>query len=318
LAGEFSGQRKGLPLLAALHGFAVIAIVTAVGVIAGHRGVLGDDATAVLNRTAFHIGVPALLLIGLADAEPSQVFSLTLLALAIASLTAYGISFLISAVALRRPRAEATIGAMLASYANAGYLGIPLSSYVFGSTTEVSSLIVFQVLVLVPISVAILGSESSKHQSARRRVAGLMSNPIIASSGIGLLLSATDVPIPQVIRDALDLLAALAVPTVLLAFGISLSAWTRVHRTSPDPIVAVLLKTVLMPVMAYGVARWGLGVTPPQLMVVSVLAALPAAQNINTYAAVYRCGEATARQATLVSTVMSVPLILVIVSFAGT
>jgi predicted permease len=305
-------------LLAALHGFAVIAVVIAVGVIAGRRGVLGDDARGVLNRTAFYIGVPALLLIGLADAEPSQVFSLTLLALAIASLTAYSISFLISAVAIGRPRAEATIGAMLASYTNAGYLGIPLSSYVFGSTTEVSSLIVFQVLVLVPISVAILDSESSRHQSVRRRVAGLMTNPIIASSGIGLVLSATDVPIPHAIRDALDLLAALAVPTVLLAFGVSLSARARVHRASrADIVVPVLLKTVLMPVVAFGVARWGLGVNPHQLMVVSVLAALPAAQNINTYAAVYRCGEATAREATLLSTVMSIPVILVIVALAG-
>jgi malonate transporter and related proteins len=305
-------------LLAALQGFAVIATVTAVGVIAGCRGVLGDDAKVVLNRTAFHIGVPALVLISLADAEPSQVFSLTLLALTVAALTSYGISFLVSTVAMGRTRQEATIGAMLASYSNAGYLGIPLSSYVFGSTTAVSSLIVFQVLVLVPISMAILDSQSSQHCSAKRRVAGLVANPIIASSGVGLLLSLTEVALPQVIRDSLELLAALAVPTVLLAFGISLSARASGPRTGRgNLVVAVLLKTVLMPALAYALARWVLGVNPHQLMIVSVLAALPAAQNINTYAELYRCGEATARDATLLSTVVSIPVILAIVSLAG-
>ncbi len=102
-------------MLAVLHAFALIAVVMAVGIITGRCGVLGENARTVLNRTAFHIGVPALLLISLADAHPAQVFS-----------------------------------RMLASSVNAGNLGIPLSAYVLGSTTEVASLILFQAVNAVP------------------------------------------------------------------------------------------------------------------------------------------------------------------------
>ena len=45
----------------------------------------------------------------------------------------------------------------------------------------------------------------------------------------------------------------------------------------------------------------------------TVLAALPSAQNINTYAAVYRRNESLARDATLISTAASVPIIVSIV-----
>jgi len=49
-----------------------------------------------------------------------------------------------------------------------------------------------------------------------------------------------------------------------------------------------------------------LGATPEQTLLVTVLAALPAAQNINTYAAVYRRNESPAREATLTATLVSV------------
>jgi malonate transporter and related proteins len=305
-------------LLAVLEAFTVIITVIAAGVVVGRRGVLGENAKMVLNRTAFHIGVPALLLISLADAEPKQVFSLALLVSAIAALALYAAYFLIATV-IRKPRGEAAIGAMLSSYVNAGNLGIPLSAYVLGSTTEVSSLMLFQILVLVPISVGILDSEQSQHLSVGRRVVRLVANPIIAASAVGLALALTDVAIPKVVRDPLELLAALAVPTVLLAFGIALADRKAdtgsTHRGELALVVA--LKTVVMPAVAYAVARWGFGVEGHQLMIVTMLAALPSAQNINTYGALYQRGETLARDATLVSTIASVPAIMVVVYLTG-
>lgn len=304
-------------MLAVLQAFAVIAVVIVVGIIVGRRDVLGENARMVLNRTAFHIGVPALLLLSLADAEPGQVFSLMLLVSAIASLVVYALYFLIARV-MRRPRGETVVGSMLASYVNAGNLGIPVSAYVLGSTTEVSAIILFQILVLVPISLGFLDAESSRHQSMGRRLLSLFTNPVIAASAIGLVLGMADVPIPQAVRDPLELLAALAVPTVLLAFGISLSARSRGdgHAHHGELVLAVSFKTLLMPAIAYGVA-WAFGATHHQLEIVTVLAALPSAQNINTYAALYQRGETLARDVTLISTIVSVPVIVAVVALTG-
>jgi len=306
-------------LLAVLQAFTVIATVIAVGVVVGRTGVLGANARTILNRTAFHIGVPALLLITLADAAPQQVFSLTLLVSSIAALVVFGLYFLISAAVLRRPRGEATIGAAASSYINAGNLGLPLSTYVLGSTTEVSSIILFQVVVMAPICFAILDSERSEHRSAWRRVLSLVTNPIIAASAVGLVLAGTGIELPRVLHDPLELLSALAIPTVLLAFGISLSAGgVRVPRSGRAEVaLAIVFKVVLMPAVAYCVARWGFGADHHQLLVVTVLAALPSAQNLNAYAAVYRRGEALARDATLISTLVSFPVIALVVALTA-
>ncbi|MFN3002759.1 AEC family transporter [Mycolicibacterium wolinskyi] len=301
-------------MLAVLQAFAVIAIVIVVGIIVGRYDVLGENARMVLNRAAFHIGVPALMLIGLADAQLSQVFSLLLLASAVAAMAVYVLYFGIAKL-MRRPRGETVIGSMLASYVNAGNLGIPVSAYVLGSTTEVSAIILFQILVLAPISLGLLDAENSRHKPVAKRVLSLFTNPIIAASAVGLILAETDVDLPQVLRDPLELLAALAVPTVLLAFGISLSARTRGdgHPHRGELALAIAFKILLMPAVAYGVA-WALGADHHQLEIATVLAALPSAQNINTYAALYKRGETLARDATLISTILAVPVIVAVVA----
>ena len=48
-----------------------------------------------------------------------------------------------------------------------------------------------------------------------------------------------------------------------------------------------------------------------------MLAALPAAQNLNTYAAVFGRGEKLARDATLITTLVSVPVIAAITYLLG-
>ncbi|MET0899213.1 MAG: AEC family transporter [Mycobacterium sp.] len=306
-------------MLAVLQAFAVIAVVIAVGAVVGRTGVLGDNARMVLNRVAFHVGVPALLLLSLAESTPSQVFSLTLLISVIATLSVFGLYFAIATVLRRKTRGDATIGAWASSVVNAGNLGIPLSAYVLGSTTEISAIIVFQSVLLVPMGIAIITSEGGDSRSTRDRLKDLVTNPIIAASAIGLTLAITDVELPTPIKDPLTFLADLAIPTVLLAFGIALSTQPArpARENRVDIVLSVFFKVALMPAVAYAVGRWGFGASHEQLAVVTVLAALPAAQNINTYAAVYQRGESLARDSTLISTAVSVPVMVLIAFLMG-
>jgi hypothetical protein len=298
-------------VLAVLEAFAVIAVIIAAGAVVGRTGVLGDNARMVLNRVAFHVGVPALLIITLSESTPAQVFSLPLLVSAVAALVMFGASFTFAVVLRRRGRADATIGAWAASWVNSGNLGIPLSAYVLGSTTEVSVLLVFQTVVLVPLGVAIITSEAQGGSSVRSQVREFVTNPIIVASAIGIGLALTGVTLPRAIHEPLDLLADLAIPTVLLAFGMALVTQTSrpTQESRLELAVAVVFKVLVMPALAYALARWVFGAPAEQVAVITVLAALPAAQNLNTYAAVFGRGETLARDVTLITTLASVPVI---------
>jgi malonate transporter and related proteins len=306
-------------VLAVLEAFAVIAVIIGVGAFVGRRNVLGDNARMVLNRVAFHVGVPALLLLSLADSTLSQVFSWPLLVSVVTTLIVFGGYFVIAVILRRRDRADATIGAWAASWVNAGNLGIPLSAYVLGSTTDVSALIVFQTVVLVPLGVAIINSSGRAGGSVAAQIKGLVTNPIIVASAIGTLLSATGITLPRAIHQPLELLADLAIPTVLLAFGIALVTQNgrEGKESRVDLWLAIVFKVLLMPALAYVLARWAFGLPPEQTAIATVLAALPAAQNLNTYASVFERGENLARQATLITTVASVPVIALLAYFLG-
>lgn len=306
-------------MLGVLEAFGVITVVIVIGAIVGRRGVLGENARTVLNRVAFHIGVPALLILNLSEATLDQIFSPSLVVSAIAALLAFGVCFLVMSVIRRRNRGESTIAAWTGSYVNAGNLGIPLAAYVFGSTTEISALIMFQVVVMAPIGIAVLNSDATPRRSPARQVLALVTNPIIAASAVGLLMAAFGWKFEGPLADPLEMLAALAIPTVLLAFGISLTTGTG--ETGPtnraDLAIVVAVKLVAMPLAAFAIAKWGFGADGEHVLLTTVLAALPSAQNINTYAAVYGRSESLTRDATLVSTLASVPVILAIVAVLG-
>jgi predicted permease len=73
-----------------------------------------------------------------------------------------------------------------------------------------------------------------------------------------------------------------------------------------------VLKLVVQPATAYVVARFALGLGDTGLFAVTVLAALPTAQNIFVHAARYGRGVVLARDSIFVTTVLSVPVIVVV------
>lgn len=302
-------------MLAVLEAFAVIGAIIAVGAIVGRTGVLGANARMVLNRVAFHIGVPALMLLNLSESSLSHIFSHGLLISVLTSLGAFAACFVILTVLRRRSSGDSVIASWAASYVNAGNLGIPLSAYVFGGTTEISAIILFQVIVMAPIGIAILNSSTTPRASPARQILALISNPIIAASVVGLVMAALGIQLGGVVADPVRMLADLAIPTVLIAFGIALTGGSAEQAGTDrgDLLIVVVIKSLLMPASAFILARWGFNAPPEEVLLVTVLAALPGAQNINAYAAVYGRNESLARQATLITTAASAPVIVAIV-----
>jgi malonate transporter and related proteins len=121
------------------------------------------------------------------------------------------------------------------------------------------------------------------------------------------------------VRQPVSLLAALAVPAALLAFGMSLSGAARPATGEGGRHVwlAVALKTVAQPVLAYALGRWAVQLSGEHLLAVTLTSALPTAQNVFVYATAYDRGIALARDAVLVSTVLSVPVLVVVAVVLG-
>ena len=302
-----------------LTGFAVIAVVIGVGYAIGRGGHLGEHGREVLTKLAFHVASPALLFTTLARADLSTVFSNRLLVTALSTAAAAGV-FVAVGVVRGWGLGRTTIGALCSSYVNSGNLGIPIAVYVLGDASLVAPVLLFQLIAVTPIALTILdlSGEGGKGPLWRRLLAPL-TNPIAVGSLAGVAVSALGVRVPAPVMDPLTLIGNMSVPAVLLAFGISLCGSTMPGR-GPDRhpvLLSVALKSVGQPAVAWALAVGVFGLRGHQLLDVVVTSALPAAQNLYTYASRYRVAERLARDSILLSTVLSVPVLVVVAALLG-
>ncbi|WP_206690753.1 AEC family transporter [Quadrisphaera sp. INWT6] len=316
-----------------LEGFAVVGAVVLVGWVLGRRGTLGPDGQRVLARLVYAVGTPALLVRTLSTTDVAAVLGAPLLVTAAAALAAGGTSLVLSRLR-RHDVEEGVVAALSASYVNAVNLGLPIAVFVLGDGAIVAPALLFQLVVLAPVAVGVLdarrrdradradraaGGAARARAGARwsRTAVGLLRNPLLLGAAVGLALGVLQLPPPEPVASVLELLAGVAVPCALLAFGISLSAGPGPRWADPDAWTAVGLKLVLSPLVAWGVGGPLLGLTGDALLAVVLVAALPTAQNVLVYATRFGAAERLARDSVLLSTLLSVPALTAVVLVLG-
>ncbi len=304
-----------------LEGFAVIAVVVAVGFLLGRMNVLGADAQQVISRLVFSAGTPALLFVTLAEAELDSVISPALAVTAVSTtLIALGYAA-VARYVLKRKTGDTVIGALAASYVNAGNLGIPITVFVFGDAAYVAPVMLFQVVVMAPVAYAILDIDAHKASDpVWRRMVRPLHNPITVGSGLGMLVSGTGITVPDLIHQPIELVAGIAVPGALIAFGLSLSTGWRTTSPAPRADLALIsvLKLVVHPALTFALAFFIFQLSGTLLLAVTLFAALPTAQNVLIAAIRYNRGPGLARQGALITTALSIlPMVLIVALIPG-
>ncbi|MEU6073396.1 AEC family transporter [Micromonospora sp. NPDC047074] len=303
-----------------LTGFAVIGTVIAVGYGLGRGGVLGPEAATVLSRVAFFVATPALLFGTVARADVHAVISSALVVTVVSTTAVASVFVAVARLRWRRSVPEATIGALAASYVNAANIGIPVAVYVLGDAALVAPVLMLQLVVMAPIAFAVLElSTAGSRPSLGTVLLQPFTNPITIACALGLAASLAGWLPPEPLLRPIDLVAAMAVPATLIAYGISLHGAPAPGSgdTGRDVRLAVALKTVVQPTVAYLVARFVLGLPQSLVLACTVTAALPTAQNVFVYALRYGRGVVLARDAILLSTVAAVPVLIGVAVLAG-
>ncbi|GLY03823.1 MULTISPECIES: AEC family transporter [Actinoplanes] len=296
-------------MINALSGFALLAVIVLVGWALRRWGDLPDDTEATLGRLAFLVLAPCLLFQGVLDADLSLLLSTPLLVSTLAAIVCFAV---FAVIFHRRDPGTRIIGALAGGYTNANYIGLPIATYVLGDATLVVP-IVFVQLVIITVAMALLEFGTRHHVSWRRVLLLPLRNPIVVAVTLGAVVAATGLTLPAVVLDPVTTIGQACVPVVLIAFGMSLSG-RRVLAPGPErlpTIVAVLLKTLAMPVVAFLLA-WAFGLSREAVYTVTVLAALPCAQNLFVYAQQAGAAVILIRDAIFLSTLACLPVMVVI------
>ncbi|SFX12791.1 hypothetical protein SAMN02787144_1001584 [Streptomyces atratus] len=318
---------------ALLSAFAPIWMLTAIGYAVGRSGLLGGRAEAVLGRFVFHVAMPAALFTMVSGARLGSFANSSMVAFAAGTALVCGLGFLAAGRLFGRGTADRAIGSMASGYVNSANLGIPVAVQVLGDASFVAQIILFQVLLVSPVILTLLdtgtgagtGARSGKAVVFRRMLTMPVRNPVIMASLLGVAVSALGLRLPNVLAHSCDLLGAAAVPTALITLGLSLNARPAAAgpaEPAPDPAqpvrtqgtgrtaraevaVAVALKTLVQPLIAFAVGGPLLHLPEHQLLAVVLCSALPTAQNAFIYAQQYGLDTRPARNAVVASTVVS-------------
>lgn len=303
-------------MLAALEGFITIGVVVAVGWLLARRRVVGRSAQRALGDVAFFVGQPTLVLTAVARADVHQLFGLHVLAFGLACVSC-GLGY---ATLMRRrwhaTRGEAVVGYLATSYVNGGNLGIPLAVFILGDAAWAAPAMMLQVLIIQPSAVAML--ESSGLGAGRSVLRTFATHPLVLGGIVGLAINLTGVELPEVVWAPIDLLADLAVPAMLLAFGMSLHSnpLPALRSMSAQYLTGIAAKSFVVPAVALLIAL-ALGLGGDQLKAAVLLAALPTAQVVFVHALRYRTGLGLVQAVTLWSTVFSVPVVVAASAFVA-
>lgn len=294
-------------------GFAIF-----VGWILGRTGVLDATSRATMSQLVFWVLSPALLFVVLSQAEVDILFSSLLPVSALAALAVIVIYALITKLVWKRSAAETLIGALSAGQVNANNIGIPLSLYILGSAAYPAPIVLFQLLILTPVSLSILEAAAGG-QFQIGAIWRALRNPIIVGSALGVAVSVAGVSLPTIVFAPIELIANACVPVLLISFGVSLHG-RKVLSAGPhrgEVILASGLKLFAMPAIAWLTANYVFALGPSEVLIVVVLAALPSAQNVFNYAQHFGVGEAVARDTVLITTIGCVPILFLATVLLG-
>ncbi|CAM3166646.1 AEC family transporter [Lactiplantibacillus plajomi] len=161
-------------------------------------------------------------------------------------------------------------------YSNAGFMGIPLTSSLFGSTGvffAVASLAAFNIFSWTHGISLFTGRQGSRRDNLKQ----IILNPNIIAIIVGLVLFVTSTRLPEIISNAVTYVSAINTPLSMIVIGNSLAA-VKLNRETLDKRLwgVLLLRNLLFPYLTIVVLQL-IGISGVPLFTTVLMAACPVA-----------------------------------------
>ena len=297
--------------------FPVFALVGC-GVLAGRFRLINPGSSEALNRFVYAFALPAMLFIAvyrgsLDELLGSGSFILgVILATFGTALAGFGLSFFL----WRAPPAESVLRALNASFANTGYLGIPLVTVAYGEHAGLPAALATVATNIVSFAAAIVCLEllaNPRSGGIARALLGVARSPLIWPIALAVVCVVLGIKVPLPVERFAGLLAAAAGPCALFAIGLFVSQLS-IRQGFRASWPTTVLKLVLHPLLMALVAFYVLPVDAFWAKIAIVCASLPLGATAFVLAQRYRLLESETSTGAVLSTAASVLSVSVVMT----
>lgn len=290
------------------------------GLLAGRMRLVPPASSEALNQFVYAFALPAMLFVAVYRGSLEEILSgYFLSAVVVATLSTALIGYLISRRSQGGDRPESILRGLNASFANTGFLGIPLVTVAYGERAILPAALATVATNLFSFAVAIVCLELAIHPRgghAWKALGGVARSPLIWPIALAVLLVAFGIRIPAPVEKLASLLAAAAGPCALFAIGLFVSQLSiREGVAAAWPSTA--LKLVVHPALTAALVLWLLPVDRFWAMVAVVCASLPLGATAFVLAQRYKMLEAETSTGAVLSTGVSVLTVSIVMLLAS-
>ena len=273
---------------------------------------LPDEGLAWMNFFILYVALPALFFRILSKTPFEQLAQVNFIkATTLATASALAVSFLIGLVACRGRLADATLAAVAGGFGNVGYMGPGLALATLGPDAAVPVALIFSfdallVFTLVPVLMAFSGAvRTSWARTLRDVVFGILLNPLLIASALGVAAAAFRFEPPVAVDRLLQFLYTSAAPCALFALGVTVAL--RPLGTMPREVPWLIgVKLILHPVLVVLLLSMFGDFSATWVGTALLMAALPPALTAFVFARQYGTWIEPASSVVLIGTVASV------------
>ena len=235
------------------------------GILVQRMGFLPTGTAVCLNQFVYWIGLPPLLFTQLAQMKAGEIAPGIVWGFLLTSLFSYVISHAFFSGGFRRHKQESTILALLSSFPNCAFMGLPIIMLLLPGDSNAA--VVGSLGAVLYFSVLLFAD--TKLEIARRKTEGsgsilgyliksLLHNPLLIASALGALISLFSITVPAPVLSMTSMLGATASPCALFCMGMILSAQMTSSRGFVKgwfrrQLPIHLLKLVVQPAICLGI-----------------------------------------------------------------
>jgi malonate transporter len=293
--------------------------LVACGYLAGRFAIVTQASSHALNQFVYAFALPAMLFVAVYRGSLEEILSgYFLLAVIVATVGTALVGFFLSRMN-DGTAVESTMRALNASFANTGYLGIPLVTVAYGERAALPAALATVATNIVSFALAIVCLElfvNPQPGGVRRALAGVVRSPLIWPIALAVFVVAIEVKVPLPVERFATLLAAAAGPCALFAIGLFVSQLS-IRAGAAASWQTTTLKLVLHPVLMALLAFWLLPVDPFWAKTAVVCAALPLGATAFVLAQRYKLLEAETSTGAVISTLASVLTVSLVMALLG-
>lgn len=223
-------------------------LLMVVGFVLRKTNVLEEKTLKQMNKSIFNVFLPALIFYNVYTSEISDIFDMKLVAFSVVSILAVFLILLIVIPLTEKDNRKRGVMIQGIFRSNFVIFGIPLSVSLFGDSIVGSAAVLIAVVVPVFNFLAVISLEIFRKGKPdfKKIIKGIITNPLIISSALGLGAMFLSLKLPKVVEDTISSLSKIATPLALVVLGGSIN-FSKVAGNIKQLIICVVSRLILVP-----------------------------------------------------------------------